>query len=731
MFRQLTLSLIGLSFVSGQEALEPLDTLDPLDLSGSVGEDFGELDATVIESASNLALRDFSPLPSELLEEQELQRLVQGTLGETLGWQPGINSAFYGQGASRPVIRGFDGFRVRLLRDSVGTLDVSASSPDHGLPLEPLLLREVEIFRGPAALLYGNSALGGAINTQTRSFATEMPDRLFSGAIENRFDTASSGWSQSAYFNVAHGDWVLTLTGSNRTADDYEIPGRARTSAYERAFNPIVNDPTTGSTQAIKNPDGTLPNSHLESQSYSVGLSWLPAELPLTASAAYSYFDSEYGLPYLFGGDANDLFGDSSLAMRQERMDFRLSYLADQPWLTEAVFHFGYGDYQHAESFAGRLKDEGTDFTDTRFELDAWEARIDLIHEPTDWWRGVVGAQFISRALDPSFLAAAPQPNSRFFNSFETQNLGLFANETLTWGDFEFTAALRWETQQIDDLSLAAFGFTREVDDTSLSSIMGVSWEKQNVSFFDRLKVNLNASYVERLPTETERFAFWNNPAIQRFIIGGDLGGTPLDTEQSLGLDLGVQGEIGEVGFQLNAFNYRIDNFIFLQDLRGIGNQAQYTATDARFYGLEFEANWTLYEQDDDGLYLTFMGDWIRAEQRSDDSPLPRIPPFRLGSRLEWTSGNFEAGIELRYAFEQDRVQESSGVVQGEMPTDAYTELNLDFSHDFQIGDTQQLTVFLQGRNLLDSERRLHTSFLKDVAPLPGRSWILGARLEF
>lgn len=711
------LFFISLLPLAGQDAFEPIDS---------------ELGTTTVVGTSPPSLADYHPFtPGETVDGEDLKRIARGTLGDTLGWQAGVNASSYGQGASRPVIRGFDGFRVRILRDSVGTLDVSASSPDHGIPVEPLLLREVEILRGPASLRFGNSALGGAVNTTTRAFATELPDQRFSGAFETRFDSVSSGLTTAGYLDVTLGDFVLSLTGSDRQANDYDIPGRARTSKYETRFTPVVNDPASGSTIPVPNPSGTLPNSHHDSESHSIGLSWLPAGLPFEASLAWSNFRSDFGLPYLYGGDANDLFGFSALELEQDRLDFRLRYLPDLPWLTEATFHFGFGDYEHSESFTGQGKDAALRFEDTLFDLQAWEARLDLVHEPTDWLRGVAGFQLWSHELTPSRLAGAPDPSSRYANHFETSNVGLFISETATFGAFEFNAALRWETQKIEDLSFAGFGFRREVDDTSFSAILGGRWEREIIGPFDRLRASLSTSFIERLPTETERFAFWSNPAIQRFLIGGDLDGTPLRKEKSAGLDLGFEAAVGDVDLRLNLFHYHVDRFTYLRDITGIGNQAEYTQTDARFYGLEAQADWLLFETGDQDLKLTLMGDWMRASDRRNGSPLPRIPPFRLGSRLAYTRGPLQAGLEIRHAFEQSRIQPAGGVVQGELPTAGYTEINLDCQYQFDLNDNLRLTLFARIDNLLDEDRRLHTSFLKDVAPLPGRNLSLGGRLEF
>ncbi len=705
-----------------------IDTLPPLI---SDDETVTTIDAlapiTVQASSTSTSGSAFHVLPTETIQGEELSRLAQGTLGDTLGWQVGVNASSYGQGASRPIIRGFDGYRVKLLRDSVGTMDASDISPDHGLPIEPLLLRKVEILRGPAALIYGNSALGGAVNSTTRGFATEIPDRTWSGAYESRWDSTSSGWTNAAYLDLALEDFVFSFTGSYRDVGNIGISGNARTSSYDRLVSPVVNDPTSGTTVPIVNPSGTLPNSALQSSSYSLGLSWLPETLPLEASLAFSHFESEYGLPFLFAGDANDLFGDTSLDLEQDRLDLRLKVRPEQPWLEEATLHFGYGDYHHTEQFRGRDKDAGTNFDDTRFDLKSWEIRLDLIHEPTEWLRGIAGVQIWSRSLEPSFLAAAPRLDSRFFQDFETTNFGAFIKETATLGDFEVNAALRWETQTIKDLSSAASGFTRGADDTSISAILGGNWESETLEHLDRLKLSLNGSFIERIPTEVERFAFWRNPGIQRFLVGGDLDGSPLETEQAFSIDLGIEADLDNFSLKLNSFFYHIDNFIFLEDTRSTENIATFKDLDSEFYGIEAQLDWDLYDDEESELTLSLMGDWIRARDQNASNSLPRIPPLRLGSRLHLKYDDLVAGLEIRHAFSKN----TRDVAPDELPTDGYTEVNMDLSYVFELQNENRLTLFLKAQNLLDEERRLHTSFLKDVAPLSGRNFTLGARLEF
>lgn len=698
----------------GLEATEPVYALEAFTV---VAERFGEVG-------------DFSLVSVQVLEGGELQRQVQTTLGETLAWEPGLNASYFGPGASRPVIRGLGDYRVRMLVDDIGTLDVSDNSPDHGVPLEPLLIRRVDIHRGPDALLFGNAAIGGAINSQTRYLPERLPETPVSGAVETRYETGSDGRSAAAYGTARAGDFALRLSGARRSAGDYTIPGQARSAAYERTFDPQVNNPAIGLSEPVPNPSGRMPNTYIDTETTSVGALWEPESGRGRLRVAYSRYESSYGVPYQFGGDANELFGDTGLEMRQSRLDLDASLELNLERVQCVRFRFGRGDYSHEETFTGRAKDAGRVFEDTTMGLDSAEARLDIYHRLFEGLEGVAGLHGFERELEASRLTAPPLAASRVTNLFDTQNRGAFLVETWTAGVWTLRGGYRYEEQRIEDLSLERFGFTREAEESSQSIALGLTWRDYERWGFDELALTANISRIERLPSETERYAFWSNAAIQRFIIGADNTGTPLEVERSNAIEFGFEGHRGDWSGRLNLYQYKFTDFIFLQDIKGIGNLAQYVAKDAVFRGGEAELTWRVHDDATSALRVKGMLDWVRAENQTDDTHLPRIPPLRIGTRLEYERGAWAWGADLRYAFAQERVQEETSVVPPELETNGYLELNLDTSYAWTLPQGE-LTVFARASNLFDVERRSHASFLKDVAPLPGRSLSFGARWEF
>ena len=124
-----------------------------------------------------------------------------------------------------------------------------------------------------------------------------------------------------------------------------------------------------------------------------------------------------------------------------------------------------------------------------------------------------------------------------------------------------------------------------------------------------------------------------------------------------------------------------------------------------------------------DDWKTSVFADYINAEL-SDGGYLPRIPPMRIGGQLNYQSASYGAELSVTRYFEQDNVAESETV------TDGYTIVDAQFNYYLE-GIGNDLVLFVKGQNLTDEEARVHASFLKDVAPLPGRGVSVGIRGSF
>lgn len=700
------------------------DLLDAVE----AGDMLEELTVSATAGPFDDSLARHSPQSVSFVPAEVLRRNGGATLGETLAWEPGVSSNAFAPGAARPVIRGFEGFRVRTLRDDLGTFDLSDISPDHGVALEPFLLEGVEIHRGPASLLYGNGAIGGAVNARSMTLARGRAGRSVSGGWESRHETNGQGFASAGHLSLEHGPWILRLTGSARDAGDIDIPGHARSRDYEALESPTVYDPAAGAAVPVPNPRGTLPDSAHDGSTWSAGISWLPEETTLLLGLSYSRHDASYGVPWIFPGDATDLYGDQSLAIAQDRVDFEGRLDLDDGFVSRIDARLARAAYRHAERFEGRGKDLGRDFTDTRFAKDAWEGRIDIHHRSHDGrLTGVIGLTGMSDDLRADRTVVPPPDLFRVRGTLRGRNFGVHALETYESGGWTARLGHRLEHVDVRDDSLAAIGHVPREKGWSRATSASLGWAREGAGPLDRLAIDGIVSLAERQPTAIERYAFWNNAGIGRFVVGGDLDGTPLRPEESLGLELALEAARGPATLRLNAYHYDFNHFIFLQEAPaltgGFGRAVQYIGRPARFTGFEAELECRLRDE----ITLKLMADHVRGENLGDDEPMPRMPPLRIGTRLEWSDGPFTAGLEVRHAFAQDRVKPDP---RRELESASYTLVNLDASWTLPVA-SGDLTFFVRGTNLLDEEVRLSTSFRKDVAPLPGRGVAFGLRQTF
>ena len=737
LFRSNRLLFLGLLLaVAGSLEGEEMDSNPSVEIPEVDSEPVYELEDFTVVAERFGEVGDFSLISVQVLEAGELQRQVQATLGETLAWQPGLNASYFGPGASRPVIRGLGDYRVRMLVDDIGTLDVSDNSPDHGVPLEPLLIRRVDIHRGPDALLFGNAAIGGAINSQTRYLPERLPDETVSGSVEARYETAAESRSLTAYGTARAGDFALRLTGAKRRTADYDIPGLSRTEDYERNANPPGEFPTikntqTGGFERVPNPSGGLLNTHLETDTHSIGALWEPKSGMASLGLAYSRYESIYGVPYQYSGPG-DLYGDTEMDMRQTRFDLDATIETSIELIERFRFRFGRADYGHEEWFVGRDWEADTVFTDTIMGLESTEARVDFYHRLMDTVEGVVGIHGFERELDVSGRFQKNPNSQRIPYLFDTSNIGAFLVETWTFGRWTARGGYRFERQKIVNYSNEINNIGEATGDRgeSHSFALGLTWRDEDPWFFDEIALTLNLSRIERLPSETERYASWSNPAIGRFVFGTYYNGDEYLKERSNAMEVGIESHKGDWSGRVNLYHYDFKDFIFLEDQKGFGNLAQYVSKDATFRGGEAELTWRAYENGPNLLRIKGMIDLVRGKNKTDDTNLPRIPPLRVGSRIEYERNALEMGADLRYAFKQDNTQALTDSAAQELDTDSYSELNLDAQYTWPLRDTD-LTIFARLENAFDVERRTHASFLKDVAPLPGRNLSVGARWEF
>jgi iron complex outermembrane receptor protein len=624
--------------------------------------------------------------PSELaqsvtvLRDAALARAQGATLGETLAAELGVSASSFGAGASRPVIRGLAGARVRTLQDGIDSLDVSTVSDDHAVSVDPLVAEQIEIFRGPTTLLYGSGAVGGIVNTVTRRIPDYAPDSGFEGAIQLSGDTAADARSGAVRLDGGGDAMAWHIDALRRDSDDYDIPGYAEA---------VPDDPSE--------PQGRLENSATETTSYSVGGSWLGADSFL--GLALSGFDSRYGVP---GHAHEEGSGEApvNIDMNQRRVDLRGGWMGLEGFIESVNLRFGVNDYEHTE-FEG-------DEAGTVFGNQAYEARIELMHAPRGQWVGTFGVQLGDR----EFSAVGEEA---YIPPVDTQQLGVFILEGREFGAWDVSLGGRVESVEHTPSGAAA-----RVSDTATSvSFSGVRQLGRDYA------LALHTAIAQRAPVAEELFAFGPHLASQTF----EVGSTDIGVETSRHVDIGLRKTMGDLTWSLTAFLTDFADFIYLRDSGTSDPDSglaifEYAQQDAKFTGIEAELFVPLVRAGRGELDLRLLTDYVEGELDSGES-LPRLPPLRYGARLQYHNSRLIAGIEATQNARQDKIAAFETV------TDAYTMMNVDLDWLIAQSNGRALRMLLRGSNLLDEDARRSTSLLKDVAPLPGRNFSVSLRASF
>jgi iron complex outermembrane receptor protein len=612
------------------------------------------------------------PLPVDVLAREDLEIRLQPTLGETLNTQPGVNSTFFGQGASRPVIRGLGGDRVRMLEGGIGVGDVSETSPDHAVTVNMLTTEQVEIVRGPATLMYGSSAIGGAVNALDGRIATYLPDEVVSGIADFGLGSVSDSWRGALSLDGKLGRFVLHGDVSKLDAGDYSIPGFARTPA------------------GPDDPEGFVPNSAVESDGAAGALTYVGGAGYLGVS--YSGWNSLYGNP------AEE---DVRIDMKQRRWNVAGEITTPFLFLRGAKIRFGDNDYRHFELEGNEI---GTRFNDT-----GWEGRLELPHQPLGPFVGAFGAQLRHRDLEAI-------GEERFIPPTTTDSQGVFLFEEAPLGPaVRLQLGARWEHASVDSpesplvQSRVFDGWSGSVGFVVLPA---AGWS-----------IGVAGAYTTKLPSAQELFADGPHIGTNAFEIGDPL----LQNEIATGVDVSVRRTAGPVSGSLSFFYNSFDGFIFERFTGEVEDDLpviRYTQADSEFLGGEGHLDIEFLHADPHHLALELGADYVWAELKPTGEPLPRIPPLRYSAGVRYKSPHWTGLVEVRRVDAQDRVAPLETVTPG------YTMLNAAVGYRLFLG-RMILDLLLRGTNLNDAEARNNVSFLKDVAPLPGRDVSFGIRAAF
>lgn len=635
----------------------------------------------------------------------DLARDLKPTIADTLIHLPGVSSSSFGPSASRPILRGFQGARVRVLSDGVGSFDVSSTSVDHAVIINPLLADRIEVVRGPSALLYGSEAIGGVVNVIDTRIPRTIPEAGYRVQGQATYGSAANERSVGAAADAKVTDTiVLHADGSYLKSGDLRIGGyaltpalRARALASAAAVGTPDDDIDFAANAGIKDK---LPNTQARTWDAAVGASVITATG--NYGIAVSHYDSLYGVPVRYATQVGEEQEAPRLDVKQTRIDARAAVDTGGNVLEQLRFRLGAARYRHFE-----LEEDNS--VGTAFYSQGMEGRVELAQAQHGVWRGLTGTQFSYRDFNVVGDEAFLPRNS-------TDTFGIFTLQQLDFGKVRLEGGARYEHARLKGMpgdDQPQF-FGGGLNFSTISGSIGGS-----VALAGGWKVGLNLSHSERAPSAEELFANGPHAGTEAF----EIGLPTLAKERANGVEAVLHGHGSnfdlEASIYYNRFSNYVDEFATgeLQDGLPVYKTSQ---GKARYYGFEIEGSYTLAQVGDTQILVEGLADYVHAEIVGM-GPAPRIPPLRLLGGLEARGGRVFGRAEIEWVNHQHRISAF------ETATPGFTTVNASIGvHPLR--NNQKFSLILSGNNLFDVTARRHASFLKDYAPLSGRDIRVTAR---
>lgn len=712
----ITLSIFAVitpsAFAQQEEATVAVQTLETIQVQAH----------PLIQTAADFAVAD------HVVDQKALSERAT-TIGDALADELGVYSNQFGTGASRPVIRGQDGSRVKVLQHASETADVSTLSPDHAVTVDPILAKQVEVIRGPSTLLYGAGTVGGLVNVTDQKIPTQMPEDGLEGTVGLRYNSGSDEKLASAGVTAGIGEnFALRVEGSKRKANNYIAHAGYFTEHSHHEEDENGNEIEEIHREKARRVDNTF----AEGQTVNIGGSWIHDRGFVGLS--YSNRQDQYGLPghsheyhgCVLHGDhfhgcptpddsdapAHEEHGGPWVDLKSERYEVRTEL--EQPFagFEKLRAHASFTDYEHDELEENEVI--------SNFKSKGYDGRLELVHVPVAGWEGVIGTQISQQKIN---LAASEHDHHEdgdeddeehhvhgsgvVMPDTRTQKYSLFALEHKQLGDVHVELGAR-----VDHQKVKVDSEQKDYSGTGVSASAAANWE-----FAPNYKLSIVGSHQQRLPLAQELYADGLHFATNTY----ELGNPDLDKETSNNLELGLHYEGDKLDYHVHVYHNWFDDYIYGETVAQKGNLrgVQYTQDKARFYGTEAQAGYQI----NDMYKVSVFGDYVRGKIEGENAP--RVPAGRLGTKVEADFADGWSGLaEYYHVFNQDKIASYEDETQG------YNMVNVGLSYANSLADNNAYRVYFKANNLLDDQVYSHTSFLSNI-PQVGRNFTVGVQYDF
>jgi iron complex outermembrane receptor protein len=655
------------------------------------------------------ATSPFNQPPASLttITSSQIQASPAQSFGNLFFTLPGATSAGLAPGASRPVLRGLDDFRVRVQENGIGSMDVSDLGQDHGVPIDPLSIQKIEIFRGPEALRYGSQAVGGVVEATNNRIPFAAPVGGWQTQFQGATTMVDRGLEGGALFDAGTRDFAMHADFYGRHASDYFVP------SYPYLFP----------TDPAPSFNGKQPNSGLHSEGQAVGGSYLFDGGYV--GAAISRFTSLYRIPTLEGAQNN-----GRIDLQQTKITSKGEFRPQSSAIDVVRFWLGAVEYQHNEL---GFDEAGQDGIRATFNNHAQEAKAEIKFMPLVTPLGSlissIGTQFDHQQID-----SAGDAGSLLGSARTNRGAAYFFNELRLSDTLRTLLAGRIETVRLDGTAGIFPSTLLPPPDNPELLLQSLGFMPKSISFSvlkdlpSWMVASATVQRIERAPTALELFAHGSHDSPATF----EIGNPGLKVETANTAEIGLKRTDGAFRFDAKVYYTKYDNFIFRQatgilcgeDFASCGTgtefiQTVYAQRDAIFRGGEMAWQWDLLPVATGIFGVDGQYDFVRATF-TDGSNVPRMPPMRVGGGTYWRNDNWFVRMGLLHAFGQ------SDLGVNDTPTAGYNLLKMEISNKQYWRDSPwgaaEITTGLVGDNLLDVDVRNSVQFHKDEILMPGRS---------
>jgi iron complex outermembrane receptor protein len=635
--------------------------------------------------------RDELVTNTSVLSGARLERELDGTLASTIEAQPGLAMTSMGPATGQPVIRGLSGDRIVVLEDGSRPGDLSSTSGDHAVAVDPASAKRIEVVRGPMSLLYGSSALGGVVNVVRDEIPTSLPEHAH-GTVTAGGASVDRGGTGSATLVTRLGTVALRGEGSVRRADD------------------------------IRTPLGTLSNTDVMMYSYGGGAALVGAWGH--GGVSYRFYDNEYGIP---GGFIGGHPGGVDVLMRRHAARGEIEWHREAGLFSGIRASGGYTDYRHFE-----LESSGA--VGTFFGQHLATAELVARHDSSGrLGSGALGVQARYRDIRTGGSLRTP--------STEDYSLAGFAVEELVYGPLRVQGGLRFDHAQYtprEQTTISIGGRDVPVRPRTFNAVSGSVGALYAFGGGTRLGGSVSRAF--RTPDFNELYSNGPHLAANSF----DVGDPELRPETGVGADVFLRVSRDAFRGEIAVFHNVMDDYIapasrgrVERGTQGTVPRLQFTNTDAALTGVEAEAEWSITSALVAGATVSHVQG--RFTESRDSIPVfdgadtsfvaasrypPLIPPLHGSASIRYEQPRYFIGADVAFAATQNRL----GDFETETPGYAVAGVSAGLRI---VGGSRLHSLTFRLENLTDRVYRNHLSRVKEIAPEAGRSASLLYRLSF